>query len=538
MRKRSLPLTYQMMLFSIGLICLTLLVMGLVIGYGQAVQTKEALASKASLSASHFARMPLVAEALEAGKASEELRALAKSIRESHQLQYIVIVDMEGIRLTHPVEERIGQHFVGGDVADVLEGKTYTSEAVGTLGPSMRAFEPVFHQGRQIGAVSVGISTEFIEGAVWESIRSTFFGTAISLMLGLLGSYVLASRLKQTLFNLEPREIAKMMQERVAMLESVGEGIVAVNADQTIIITNRAAEQLLRTAGYHGSLEGEPISRVWPDLTLDTQITNKEAVYDQVVQLGQLEMMTSSVPVIVDEECVGALVTFRDRNELDAVMKKLSGVESYAHTLRMQTHEFMNKLHIISAMVYTESYDELKDYVEHLSLNYQKETGRISAHIDDVAIAGFVLTQIERLEHSKITIELRGTRKWPTLDDPVMVDRWITIIGNSLENAVEAMVGQTHKQVELTFEVENGQLVYQLRDNGRGFPQESLPFLLEKGVSTKGMNRGYGMSIMIKAIEAADGSFHVASEPGVGTIFRVSMPITTYKNKTGDEQHD
>ncbi|WP_152655067.1 ATP-binding protein [Oceanobacillus sp. CFH 90083] len=525
MRKKSLPLKLQMMLFTSGLICLTLLVTGLLIGYNQASETKEALADKAALSASHFARMPIVPDALEKGKADERLRAIAREIRESNNLQYIVLMDMEGIRLMHPVADRIGEHFVGGDVDAVFEGQRYTSEAVGTLGPSMRAFEPVYNQdGMQIGAISVGISTEVINQAVWDSVKITILGTVVSLVLGLVGSYFLARRLKKTLFDLEPQEIAYMMEEREVMLNSVSEGVIAIHTDYQIILANPSAEALLERAGYHGDIIGRKIIDVWPELSTEVLLNDEQAVYDKSVHFGNLEMITNSVYFKVDKNDVGAIITFRDRNELDAVMKKLSGVESYAHTLRMQTHEFMNKLHIIGAMVYTESYEELAEYVDSLSRIYQRETGIISAHIDDVAIAGYLLTKLERLEQLQIDVDIQGENKWPSLSDPIAVDRWITIIGNSLENAVEAMVGQEEKKITLVFDVLDGALFYEICDNGAGFDVGELPSILEKGYSTKGLNRGYGMTIMINAVKAGKGTYHIQSEIGAGVCLQIKMP--------------
>lgn len=477
------------------------------------------------MSADHFARMPIVAAALEQGEADERLRAIAAEIRENNDLQYIVLMDMKGIRLMHPVPERIGEYFVGGDVDDVFTGKSYTSEAVGTLGPSMRAFEPVYNQeGTQIGAISVGISTEVINKAVWDSLKVTILGTVLSLVLGLIGSYFLAKRLKKTLFDLEPQEIAYMMEEREAMLDSVSEGVIAIDADHQIIIANPSAEVMLKRAGYHGDIIGQKIIDVWPELSTEVLLKDEKAVYDKSVRFGDLEMITNSVSFKVDKNDVGALVTFRDRNELDAVMKKLSGVESYAHTLRMQTHEFMNKLHIIGAMAYTEAYEELAEYVDSLSRIYQRETGIISAHIDDVAIAGYLLTKLERLEQLQIEVDIQGENKWPSLGDPIAVDRWITIIGNSLENAVDAMVGQEEKKITLIFDVLDEVLFYEIRDNGAGFDVEDLPFILEKGYSTKGWNRGYGMTIMINAIKAGNGTCHIESEIGAGVSLQIKMP--------------
>ncbi|WP_080875139.1 ATP-binding protein [Oceanobacillus timonensis] len=532
MKKKGMPFMFQMMLFTSGLICLTLLVTGLLIGYNQASETKEALSDKAALSASHFARMPLVMDALENGEADETLHTLTTEIRENNHLQYIVIMDMEGIRLTHPVPDRIGENFAGGDVDDVFEGKHYTSEAVGTLGPSMRAFEPVYNQaGTQIGAVSIGITTEVLHQAVWDSVKVTILGTMVSLGLGLIGSYFLARRLKKTLFDLEPPEIAHMIEEREAMLNSVSEGVIAINTDHEIIIANPSAKGMMERAGCYRDVIGQQIVDVWPELNMGNLLNGQKTVYDKVVHLGNLEMITNSVSFEVDKGHVGALVTFRDRNELDAMMKKLSGVESYAHTLRMQTHEFMNKLHIIGAMVHTESYEELTEYVDSLSKIYQRETGIISAHMDDAAIAGYLLTKLERLEQLQIDVEIQGENKWPSLSDPIMVDRWITIIGNSLENAVDAMVGQEEKKITLLFDRKDGQLLYEICDNGVGFDVEELPSILETGYSTKGLNRGYGMTIMLRAIKAGNGSYHIQSDIGAGVCLQIKMPYEQHEEE-------
>ncbi|MFD1066438.1 ATP-binding protein [Oceanobacillus locisalsi] len=532
MKKKGMPFMFQMMLFTSGLICLTLLVTGLLIGYNQASETKEALSDKAALSANHFAGMPLVVDALEEGEADETLHTLTNDIRENNHLQYIVLMDMEGIRLTHPVPDRIGENFAGGDVDDVFEGKRYTSEAVGTLGPSMRAFEPVYNQtGTQIGAVSVGITTEVLHQAVWDSVKVTILGTIVSLGIGLIGSYFLARKLKKTLFDLEPPEIAYMMEEREAMLDSVSEGVIAINAAHEVIIANPSAKKMMERAGRQIDIIGQQIVDVWPELHSGDFIQGEKTVYDKVVHLESLEMITNIVSFEVDQGHGGALVTFRDRNELDAVMKKLSGVESYAHALRIQTHEFMNKLHIIGAMVHTESYEELAEYVDSLSKIYQRETGVISAHMDDAAIAGYLLTKLERLEQLQIAVDIQGEHKWPSLSDPIMVDRWITIIGNSLENAVDAMAGQEEKKMTLLFDVVDGELYYEIRDNGIGFDVKELPSILETGYSTKGLHRGYGMTIMLQAVKAGNGSYHIQSDIGAGVCLQIKMPYEHHEEE-------
>ena len=93
-------------------------------------------------------------------------------------------------------------------------------------------------------------------------------------------------------------------------------------------------------------------------------LLNERLVYDQEQKLNGIDIVVNRVPVISNKHLVGALVTFRDKSEITSLVEQLSGAKAYADTLRVQTHEFMNKLHVITAMVHTKSYEELKDYTD------------------------------------------------------------------------------------------------------------------------------------------------------------------------------
>ena len=54
-------------------------------------------------------------------------------------VKFIVLIDMQGIRVYHPESWKIGGHIVGGDEGDSLKGRTYISSARGSAfrcGPS------------------------------------------------------------------------------------------------------------------------------------------------------------------------------------------------------------------------------------------------------------------------------------------------------------------------------------------------------------------------------------------------------------------
>ena len=66
---------------------------------------------------------PNVIEALKNDHYSDELEAYTVRLGEIHQLDFIVIMNMQGIRLTHPDRQKIGKHFEGGDEVRALKGR-------------------------------------------------------------------------------------------------------------------------------------------------------------------------------------------------------------------------------------------------------------------------------------------------------------------------------------------------------------------------------------------------------------------------------
>ena len=124
--------------------------------------------------------------------------------------------------------------------------------------------------------------------------------------------------------------------------------------------------------------------------------------------MNGLDIVVNRVPVILNGKIVGALATFRDKTELTSLVEQLSGAKAFAEILRTQTHEFMNKLHVITAMVHTKSYDELKEYTTYLSDTYQREVGAVSRLIKDPVISGYLVTKLSKASESDIHVELMG----------------------------------------------------------------------------------------------------------------------------------
>jgi len=523
----KITLKGQVMLFASLIVLLSLMILSVFMGYKQTDQTKENLAEKVRMSASHIANHTLVRESLIAGETNPTLIEVIEHIRAENDLLYIVVMDTDKIRFTHPVRKQIGQTFVGTDADSVFKGERYVSENIGTLGRSVRAFHPVWDdQGNQVGAVSVGISTDAITNAVLENALVLILVTAISLMIGLIGAWVLSNRLKKTLNGMEPKEIALAIQERDSMLQAVDDGILAINKAGEVLLVNDTAKQFLRRTGYHGYFERTPIQMIWPELNLQKALDSTSSFYNELTKKGDVETVVTCVPMYVHQQCVGALATFKERSQLDDMMRQLVGAEVYAHNLRSETHEFMNKLHIIQAMVETESYLELQDYIEDLSERYHLKTASAASEleklVEDVSIAHYLTKQISWMEQMGVIVHLQSGIPWPSMNAK-FIDVWVTVIGNTFENAWEAMQHKEDKRLTLTLKQVGGVLRYVIEDNGIGFSSIEQGEALK---STKNGDRGYGLANIQEQLRSFNGTIDILSEQEKGTIITVHIPFT------------
>ncbi|WP_100399971.1 DcuS/MalK family sensor histidine kinase [Bacillus sp. FJAT-44742] len=510
------------------LICIVLVVSlaltGVFAGNYTTHQTREHQADKVMSIARSVSWSEAVQESLHNEEADEHVQAYTRTVQEDTEVEYIVVMNMEGLRFSHPVQDRIGEYFVGNDESRAFTGESYTSIAEGTLGESLRAFVPVWSGDEQIGVVSVGILIDNIEEEVLESQSVVFFGTLMGLLVGLLGALALAQRVKQTMHGLEPQEIAQLVKERDAMLASVREGIIAVNDKGEVVVANEEAKEYFQRAGFMKDPIGEQIDTFLPELGMKNIIENEKGEYDREETLGNIDIIISRVPVITDKKIVGAVATFREKTELTTLIDQLTDAKTYAETLRVHTHEFMNRLHVMSAMVHTESYEELKEYIDQISKNYQKEIGSVSRLVKDPVLAGYILNKMSQLREEGVTVDLKGEYPLPDLKDSEQMDGLITIIGNLSENAYEAVKNQEEKKVTFTVNYEEGYFYFNVQDNGHGIDPSDKDYIFEKGRSGKGQNRGYGLYLTKRALDNLNGSVEVISEKEEGTTFTVKVP--------------
>ena len=243
------PVSLQSRIFSYGALFVSVvaIIIGVSFYFTMSQGIEQQIGDRALSIAKTTADRPDVRAGFGQANPSETLQPIAEAVRLKTGAEYVVIGNSEGIRYAHPVPERIGQKMVGDDnERALLLGESYISEATGTLGAALRGKTPVFNEdGEIIGIVSVGFLKEDISSIFFQYVDNISYIVLIAIILGIIGSSVLARNIKKELFNLEPAEIANLFTERNALIESVREGIIMVDAKGIITTVNMAAYETL-----------------------------------------------------------------------------------------------------------------------------------------------------------------------------------------------------------------------------------------------------------------------------------------------------
>ena len=532
--KRDKPLfrlQTKIAVFTCIVVALALLVADIIINDKISDNARHSASEEAAEIARIIAYSPTIIEALSGTRPEGAIQAFTNKVLSVSEVRFITVMDMNRIRKSHPNPALIGTYYEENDVNPVFEGKENTSVNKGSLGVSLRAFTPIFApDGQQVGVVLVGILIESVQAAVDNTRAGIYAAVGVGLLVGIMGSLVLAGNIKKIMFGLEPFTIAKMFEERNAMLQTVREGILAVDKNSRITIANEEAMRLFRQAGIMGDPLGRKVDEYVPNTRMQAVLMNGQAEFDQEQDLNGIIILANRIPVIVDGEIVGVIATFRDKTEMRQLAEKLTGVRNYAEVLRSQTHEFMNKLHVIIGMVRMGYYERLNNYVSQIANQYQAEVGYVVKKIKDPVLAGFILGKLSLVREAGAEMLLSEDSYVPEPAEPEVVHEMITIIGNLISNALEAVEKSAIKQISVDFFYDSEILTIKVGDTGTGIREEMQKNIFEQGYSTKGNDRGLGLYLAERSLQRLGGEISMSSIVGHGTVFQVIIP---YWSKEG-----
>ncbi|MCV7172259.1 Spo0B domain-containing protein [Mycobacterium manitobense] len=452
---------------------------------------------------------PLVPSALAAGP----LQTVATQVRQRTDMLFVVITNDEGLRLAHPDVAELGKR-TSSDPSEALAGREEVEHETGTLGPSVRAKVPIYapNSQRVVGEVSVGVSTKAVHEQLWSNLRASALLGGVALLLGAVGSVLLARRWRSLTLGLRPTEMAEMVRVQAAVLHGIGEGVVAADADWRTAFVNDKARRLLGI----GDARGRPVT----DIGLTPRVLAVFRAADPTPTLatvGEHVVVVSARPVERNGRNLGTVLVVRDRTDVESLTRQLDAVQLMSSALRAQRHEFANRLHLLNGLLHSGHTDEAASYVEELL-----GTGPLGSSVPnmdavrDPYLQAFLAAKAAAAREAGVTLTI-GENTWVSgrLELPVDVT---TVLGNLVDNAIDATRSATGavKEVEIELLQEHSTLHITVADSGSGVDPEFVDRLFVEGTTTKPDSgipggRGIGLALSRQLSRALGGELRLSS---------------------------
>ena len=138
-----MSLRVQLLLLQAFIVCVATLITGTIAATLQERAIRDAYQDRMVAVAQSVARLPAILDALDDRDPAATVQPIAEVIREASDVTYVVVTDADGIRLSHPEPDRIGEP-VSTDPGVPLSGEMYVGTQTGTLGESWRVKVPIF----------------------------------------------------------------------------------------------------------------------------------------------------------------------------------------------------------------------------------------------------------------------------------------------------------------------------------------------------------------------------------------------------------
>ncbi|MFI7413718.1 SpoIIE family protein phosphatase [Streptomyces sp. NPDC049627] len=263
-----------------------------------------------------FANAPGTREALDSPDPTAVLQPRAEAAREATDVDFIVVMNTDGIRYTHPKPDRIGKKFVG-TIEPALAGKVVVEEITGTIGPLVQAVVPVKDpDGRVVGLVSAGVTKKTVGGTADRQLPLVLIAAAVALALSTAGTALVSRRLLRQTHGLGPDEMTRMYEHHDAVLHAVREGVIIVGDEGRLLLANDEAHRLL---DLPEDAEGRRVLDLGlsPD-TADLLDSGRTAT-DEVHLVGDRLLAVNQRPTHLRGRPSGSVATLRDSTELRAL---------------------------------------------------------------------------------------------------------------------------------------------------------------------------------------------------------------------------
>ncbi|MFD9078093.1 ATP-binding protein [Streptomyces erythrochromogenes] len=485
-------------------------------------QAEEAARRQAGAVARAVADSPSVREAVRGAARgndpSVELQPYAQKVRVDSGVDFVTIMAPDGRRWTHPDPRRIGEPFMG-NTAPALRGETFSETYTGTLGPSIRVVTPLEDGGRIVGLVSAGITVRAISDRLGAQLAALVWVAGGALALGGVGTYVVNARLRRHTHGMNAAELSRMYDYHQAALHGVREGLLMLDGQRRITLINDAGRELL---GLPGDVTGTGAADLGLPAPLTGVLLADRPRVDEVHLTADRVLVVNSSPVAGGGRR-GTVVTLRDHTELQSLTGELDHERGFTQALRSQAHEAANRLHTVVSLIELGRAQEAVDFATAELELAQALTDEVVSAVGEPVLVALLLGKAAQAHERGVELVVTAdSRSLADLGGLPPARDLVTVLGNLIDNAVDAVTAVPGARIAVTLRPERDELLLRVADNGPGLPEGVDVF--RRGWSGKGEGRGLGLALVAQVAQRYGGAVVAAQGPGGGAEFTVRLP--------------
>ena len=458
---------------------------------------------------------------------SEYLDTLKETLDD---IDVISVVNKDGIRMYHSNHSLIGTKYDGNmpDFKSNMDGY-YAVDETGPSGSQRRAYAAVYNEdGEYVGVVMAIMLMKNIRAETAQMLFIFLIITIVAILIELVIAGELSSKVKKSLMGYEPDVFTAMYKMRDNILETLSEGIFAFDSSGVIQFANESALRMLCDNPWENII-GQKVDVIGDEILSRTIINGDK---EKNVNLAKADIILDRVPIKEDGITVGSIAILHNRAEYTKLMEELSGTRYLVDSMRANNHDFTNKLHVILGLIQMEMYDDASAYIQNITMVQRENISKVMNAVSEPAVAALLIGKIARASELNVDFVLREGCYYSSADMNLPSEMLITVIGNLLDNAFDAMNEspdyKEHRELMFGIYSRPGAVLITVDDTGGGIREQDMEFIFENGYSTKGEGRGTGLYQVKTMVENFGGKITVESQEGVGCSFSVSF---TKENK-------
>ena len=440
-------------------------------------------------------------------------------------IDVISVVSKDGVRMYHSNHTLIGTKYDGNmpDFKNNTDGY-YAVDESGPSGSQRRAYAAVYDEdGEYVGVVMAIMLTKNIKAETVQMLFIFLLITVVAILIELIIAGELSGKVKKSLMGYEPDVFTAMYKMRDNILETLAEGIIAFDTNGVIQFANESAIRMLFENPWSNPV-GQNVDVIGDDI-LSRHIKNGEK--ERNINIAKADIILDRVPIKEDGVTVGAIAILHNRAEYTKLMEELSGTRYLVDSMRANNHDFTNKLHVILGLIQMGMYDDASSYIQNITMVQRENISKVMNAVSEPAVAALLIGKIARASELNINFVLREACYYSAADMNLPSEMLITVIGNLLDNAFDAMNEgsdyKDHKELMFGIYSKPGAVLITVDDTGSGIKSSDLELIFENGFSTKGEGRGTGLYQVKAMVENFGGKITVESQEGVGSSFSVSF---------------